>query len=89
MIDFTEVLFSSSGIAVSLMGFFHPIFFGRKSFRIPRIHITDSIDPDALVVWPVNDLVEEKSGRLYPQIRSIAASSHASLFGVPVPWAFI
>ena len=48
-------------------------------------HITASIAPDALVVCPVSDLVDDTGGRDAPKTRFIAWLSLTSLFGVPVP----
>lgn len=76
------------GMPPSFMGVLHPRLGGKKPCCKASRHITVSIDPDALVVCPVNAFVEEKAGICVPHILSIAASSDASLLGVPVPCAF-
>ncbi len=58
---------------------------GIKECLIANKHITASIAPDALVVCPVNALVDEYRGHLVVHKRFIEVSSLESLFGVPVP----
>ena len=53
------------------------------------MQITASMAPDALVVCPVNDFVDENSGRLGANSRLIAVPSLSSLLGVPVPCALM
>lgn len=76
---------SVNGVISSFREMLTPILLGLTPLAIDRRHITASIEPEALVVCPVNGLVEEKSGNSAPHIRSIAASSQISLLGVPVP----
>ena len=46
--------------------------------------MTASIAPDALVAWPVNDLVLLTKGIWLPNTRRKARLSERSLLGVPV-----
>ena len=54
-------------------------------WRMANKQITDSILPDALVVWPVRDLVDDTGGTFSPKTLRKATLSLASLLGVPVP----
>ena len=61
---------------------------GINPFCMAKRHITVSMLPDALVVCPVNDLVDENGGIRSPKTRLNASISVWSLFGVAVPCAF-
>ena len=58
---------------------------GIKPWRMANRQITASMLPDALVVWPVRDLVDDTGGTFSPKTLCKAALSLASLLGVPVP----
>ena len=59
-----------------------------KRVRDARREIA-AIAPEAAVVWPVKAFVDEIGGTAEPKTRSTARPSDKSLFGVPVPCAFI
>ena len=50
---------------------------------------TASMEPEALVVCPVNGFVDDTGGMLSPNSRRIARLSLRSLLEVPVPCAFM
>jgi hypothetical protein len=75
----------SEGRMVFSPELFQPRLAGIKLCCIAKIDITLSIEPDADVVCPVNDLVLETAGISLPKRRMIAWLSEASLLGVPVP----
>ena len=60
---------------------------GTKPSYIARMQITASTEPDALVVCPVKDFVDDTAGIFSGNSLLRAALSLASLLGVPVPWA--
>ena len=62
---------------------------GRKPFCKARMQNTASMEPEALVVCPVNGLVDDTGGTFSPKSRIMAWLSLASLLGVPVPCALM
>ena len=62
---------------------------GTKPCSMASRQKTAFIEPEALVVCPVNGFVEETGGMASPNTRLIAALYDESLLSVPVPWALI
>ena len=77
------------GVIADFQAAEHMMRAGTKPFCKASMQITASTDPDALVVCPVSDLVDETGGICSPNRRFIAWLSLTSLLGVPVPCALM